>query len=105
MQRMARSGKRIAAAVALLGWCALGAAGQATDGAASVTGQVVDTGGKPVAGIVLMLNRTSIDPADPTPGVFLATSRADGSYTMGAVPAGEYNLCASDDTLRYLNPC
>ncbi len=101
MRTALRRWMAVAAALFLAG----AAAGQESGTSGSVSGVVVDHEGKPVAGIVLMLSRAVADPERPNPGVYLATSAADGSFTLAAVVEGEYSLCASDDSGRYLNPC
>jgi hypothetical protein len=80
-------------------------AAQASDAGASVAGQVIDGSGNPVAGITVMVTQTAVDAAHPYHGVTLAATDEQGKFTATGLPAGEYNLCASDDKGRYLNPC
>ncbi len=91
-------------AAALMAAAALSAAGQVENGA-SISGKVTGPAGTPLPGITLMLTAAAIAPGAVNLGVFGAVSAADGAFAITPLSAGEYNLCASDDAGRFLNPC
>jgi len=62
----------------------------ASDAQGSVSGTVVDSGGKPAAGDILLLR------GDHAPEI--GHSESDGSFTMGGVPPGEYSAYAFPDS-------
>lgn len=91
--------------VVWLGCAALAAWAQGSDGGGSVAGQVVGGNGNGVAGVTVMVTRAALSPGEANPGVFLGTTGGDGTYSIAALGAGDYNVCVSDDSGRYLNPC
>lgn len=105
MQAWTARSMRIAGAAFCFSWFALAAAGQDAGATASVAGQAVDSAGNPVAGITVMMTRAALNPGEANPGVYLATTASDGTYAITAVPPADYNLCASDNANRFVNPC
>jgi hypothetical protein len=89
----------------LVGVTALVCFAQGPERGAAISGRVVGSDGKPVAGIALLVTPAAVKAGEANPGVFTATSGADGTYSVGSLPAGEYNICASDEGGRLVNPC
>jgi len=84
---------------------ALSALAQVAERGASIAGTVVGVDGKPVAGVRVMVTPAAVKEGEANPGVFLAVSGADGVYTIAVLAEGEYNVCASDEQRRFVNPC
>ena len=78
---------------------------QGPERGAAISGKVVGGDGKPLAGISLLVTPAALKPGEANPGVFLAMSGVDGTYSVGSLPAGEFNVCASDEGGRFVNPC
>jgi hypothetical protein len=58
--------------------------------------------GAPIAGLAITLLKPPSG-SSPQPQVFRATTRGDGSYSLG-VPAGAYRICA-EEVQGFLDPC
>ena len=70
-------------------------------GAGTIQGSVVDaTTNKPIAKAFVSATRTVLPPLRVT-----AQSGADGSFTIGGLPAATYTLCVAFAGDGYLDPC
>jgi hypothetical protein len=94
-------GLRVAAGISL---CLASALAQSAS-TGSITGWVFGTNGKPLAGVIVLINARP-DLVNPvTPFNATAVTIADGSFTLTSVPDGTYSLCPHPPTTSVVAPC
>lgn len=69
-----------------------------------VAGAVVDSNGKPISGVTVIVQSSAASAPDIPPESRVVTTAADGSFRT-AVAGGDYIICADAWAAGLLNPC
>jgi hypothetical protein len=73
--------------------------------ATDLNGTILDDKGKPVAGAMVTIHRSSVDGPLRATETYTQTSAKDGTYSLQGLSAGAFTICAVVPSRSLLDPC